>query len=158
MLRGCVEPATEVLLSFLNEEQHEQWMKTRTIFEYGGLTGHRYLLAHRHSRVAARIGKIAYDHDDDAALHFHDHSVPPEEEVLAAMLCLKFREPWLRNEATCLGGNFDFVFKNPFGDGSDGVADSDFTGELGTFLRGFLLTFKDGEYALPEDRAAIGLD
>ena len=35
-------------------------------------------------------------------LHFHDNSVPPEEEVLAAKLILEHREPWLRNEATCL--------------------------------------------------------
>ncbi len=155
---GAIEPATEVLLSFLDEEQHEQWMKTRTIFEYGGLTGHRYLLAHRHSRVAAKIGKICYDHDEGNVLHFHDNSVPPEEEILAAMLCLKFREPWLRNEASCIGndddsgGAYDFVFKNPFGDGSDGVADSNFTGEIGGFLRGFLMTFANGKYALPEDR------
>ena len=151
----AIAPATEVLLDFLDEEQHEQWRKTRTIFQYGGLTGHRYLLAHRHSRTAAKIGKIAYDHDDDAVLHFHDNTVPPEEEVLAAMLCLKFREPWLRNEATCLDANFDFVFKNPFGNGSDGVADSVFTGEIGNFLRGFLMTFADGKYALPGDRESV---
>lgn len=150
----AVKPATEVLLDFLDEEQHEQWMKTRSIFEYGGLTGHRYLLAHRHSRLAAKIGKICYDHDDGGVLHFHDNSVPPEEEILASMLCLKFRESWLRNEATCLGDTvFDFVFKNPFGDGSDGVADSNFTGEIGNFIRGFLTTYEDGKHALAVDKA-----
>ena len=123
----------------------------------GHLTGHRYLLAHRHSEKAARLGKICYDIDDHGVLHFHDNSVPPEEEILAAKLILEHREPWLRNEAACLGNDdgsdgFDFVFKNPFGDGSDGVPDSVFTGEIGNFLRGFLMTFADGKYALPKDR------
>jgi len=160
----AVEPATEVLLDFLDEEQHEQWAKDRSMIVTGGLTGHRYLLAHRSSEKAAKVGKICYDLDDGGVLHFHDHSVPPEEEILAAMLCLKFREPWLRNEATCLSetstgmymvggcGGYDFVFKNPFGDGADGIADSNFIGELGSFVRGFLTTYENGAHALPADR------
>ncbi len=151
----AIAPSTEVLLSFLDEKQHEQWMRTRSIFEYGGLSGHRYLLTHRHSKLAAKLGKICYDCDDQAVLHFHDNSVPPEEEILAAMLCLKFREPWLRNEATCLspGGDcnnnhFDFVFKNPFGDQYDGTEDSIFVGQIGSFLRGFLINYNNGQYAL----------
>lgn len=140
----AVEPATEVLLSFLDEEQHEQWAHNRSIIVTGGLTGHRYLLAHRHSKNAAKMGKICMDLDDHGVLHFHDWSVPPEEEVLAAMLILQHREPWLRNEATCLGMNgqvvvWDYLFKNPFGNGKDGVADSTFTGELGDFLRGYVM-------------------
>ena len=119
----ATEPATEVLLSFLDEEQHHQWSKDRSMIVTGGLTGHRYLIAHRHSEKAARAGKICYDIDDGGVLHFHDHSVPPEEEILATKLILEHREPWLRNEATCLGmtstgmympggcGGYDFVFK-----------------------------------------------
>ena len=54
--------------------------------------------------------------------------MPPEEEVLAAKLILEHREPWLRNEATCLQQTKDgkwhdlgfLRYKNPFGDASDG--------------------------------------
>ena len=46
--------------------------------------------------------KICYDIDDRCVLHFHDWTVPPEEEVLATKLILEHREAWLRNEATVL--------------------------------------------------------
>lgn len=154
-LPGSVEPANEVLQAFLDQEQHELWAKERAIVVRGGITGHRYLVSHRHGRHAAKAGKICFDLDDCGVLHFHDNSVPPEEEVLAAKLVLEHEEPWLRNEATCLSGNFDFVFKNPFGGFQDGVADSILTGEAGTFWRTFLLTFKGGEFALPEDRHLV---
>ncbi len=95
--------------------------------------------------------------DDLGVLHFHDNSVPPEEEVLATKLILEHRESWLRHEATCLGGDFDFVFKNPFGGGGDGVPDSQLTGEIGSFFRGFLMTFGNGEHALPEDRHLVAM-
>ena len=152
---GAVGPANEVLQNFLTEEQHELWAKDRAIIVHGGLTGHRYLVSHRHGRHAIRGGKICFDLDDLGVLHFHDNSVPPEEEVLATKLILEHREPWLRHEATCLGGDFDFVFKNPFGGGMDGVPDSQLTGEVGNFIRGFLLTFDGGKYALPEDRESV---
>ena len=114
----------------------------------GGLSGHRYLLAHRHSATAQKIGKIAYDLDDEAAMHFHDWTVPPEEEILAAKLCLEHREHWVRNEATTFQdwmrdeGFYQrtgagalpatrMKFKNPFGDGGDGMADSTATSYFG---------------------------
>ena len=131
---GAVEPATEVLLTFLNSEQHESWRKDRTMLVEGGYTGTQYLLAHRESRTAALIGRICYDLDAETVVHFHDRSVPPEEEVLAAKLVLEHREDWLRNEATMLSlsGNMasfgeptilrkPVIFKNPFGDIYDGV-------------------------------------
>lgn len=152
---GAVEPANEVLQSFLTAEQHELWAKDRAIIVRGGITGHRYLVSHRHGRHAIKAGKICFDLDDLGVLHFHDNSVPAEEEVLATKLILEHREPWLRNEATCLGLNFDFVFKNPFGGGWDGVADSRLTGQVGSFLRGFLLTFGGGKYALREDEKLV---
>lgn len=152
---GAIEPANEVLQSFLTPEQHELWAKDRAIIVTGGITGHRYLVSHRHGRHAIKAGKICFDLDDLGVLHFHDNSVPPEEEVLATKLILEHREPWLRHEATCLGGDFDFVFKNPFGGGMDGVPDSRLTGEVGSFIRGFLMTFLDGEFALKEDRASV---
>lgn len=134
---GAVEPATEVLLSFLTEDQHDQWATERAIIVEGSYTGNRYLLAHRHSPQAKRMGKICYDIDDETVLHFHDHSVPPEEEVLAAKLILEHREDWLRHEASFFGTpRYGEVFKNPFGDGSDGIPDTIFTRQVGAFFEG----------------------
>lgn len=133
-IQGALEPATEVLLAFLTEEQKEQWLRERRILAVGSHTGHRYLLCHRHGETARRLTKVAYDLEDHDVLHFHDWRVPPEEEVLAAKLILEHREPWLRNEATCLGDH-DMVFPNPFGSYNDGIPDADFTDAIGAFLR-----------------------
>jgi len=122
----AVGPATDVLLSFLDKEQHESWRRSRFVVTRGGRTGHRYLIAHRNTPLAAAQQRIAYDLEDQAILHFHDWTVPPEEEVLATMLILRHREPWLRNEATCFGAG-RVRFKNPFGDGGDGMVDSGWT-------------------------------
>lgn len=136
------ERASEALLSFLDEEQHEQWATERSIDVTGHLSGHRYRLAHRHSPLAAQWGKICADLTDGGILHFHDWTVPPEEEVLAAKLILEHREPWLRNEATCsfavggLLGGFQDVFANPFGDGADGTFEAGQMQRLGSFLLG----------------------
>ncbi len=132
---GSVAPASEVLLAFLNEEEHATWARERAIVVTGGLTGHRYILAHRQSALAAYNTKMCFDLDDGQILHFHDNSVPPEEEVLAAKLILEHREPWLRNEATLLGGN-NMKFKNPFGDGGDGVESTVLVSQIGHWLRG----------------------
>jgi len=127
----AVRPATESLLAFLTPEQHKSWAKERLIVCRGHLSGHRYILAHRSSEVAAKNKRICYDVEDRDVVHFHDWSVPPEEEVLAAKLILEHREPWLRNEATCLGVRFTRVFKNPFGNHLDGVADARLTQIVG---------------------------
>ncbi|MBX9719266.1 MAG: hypothetical protein K2X36_10560 [Microbacteriaceae bacterium] len=139
---GSVEPASDVLLSFLNEQEHEDWTKFRAIMVTGGRSRHRYLLAHRHSRTAVLNRKICYDVDDHCVLHFHDWSVPPEEEVLATKLILEHREAWLRNEATVLQLDSKGVwhdlgimrYKNPFGDASDGRADAALTAGFGAVL------------------------
>jgi hypothetical protein len=145
---GSVEMASEVLLSFLSPQEHADWAKHRAIMVTGGRSGHRYLIAHRHSRTAVLNKKICYDVDDHCVLHFHDWTVPPEEEVLATKLILEHREAWLRNEATVLqqdseGAWHDLGFmryKNPFGDASDGRADAVLTAAFGevlaTVLRG----------------------
>jgi hypothetical protein len=131
---GSVAPASEVLLSFLNEEEHATWARDRAIVVTGGLTGHRYVLAHRQSPIAAYNTKICFDLDDGQILHFHDNSVPPEEEVLAAKLILEHREPWLRNEATLFFGGGQF--KNPFGGYMDGTETAHFVGEIGRWVKG----------------------
>lgn len=136
----AVKPATEVLLSFLTPEQHETWAKHRYIVVRGGLSGHRYLIAHRASEIAAKNGKIVWDCEDRDVLHFHDWSVPPEEEVLATMLILQHREAWLRNEATCFAGYGEYtrVFKNPFGDHRDGALDAALTMYFGAWAENVL--------------------
>jgi hypothetical protein len=133
-LPGAIEPATEVLLSFLTPVQHENWQRERAILVEGGLSGHRYLIAHRHSPIAQRVGKICYDVDDGLVVHFHDWSVPPEEEVLAAKLILEHAEPWLRNEATLFGDPKVFRYKNPFGDGGDGTETSSLVNDFGNSM------------------------
>lgn len=130
---GSIQPAREVLLRFLNDEEHASWANDRTIVVRGGITGHQYLLAHRHTEIAQRVGRICYDLEDEIVIHFHDWTVPPEEEVLAAKLILEHREPWLRNEATCFGGSERF--KNPFGGWDDGIEDAAFTQGIGTFFQ-----------------------
>lgn len=139
---GSVAPASDVLLSFLNDQEHADWARYRAIMVTGGRSGHRYLIAHRHSRTAVLNQKICYDVDDHCVLHFHDWTVPPEEEVLATKLILEHREAWLRNEATVLqqdakGAWLDLGFlryKNPFGDANDGRADAAMTAVLGEVL------------------------
>jgi hypothetical protein len=133
---GAVEPATEALLAFLTDEQHDQWARRRRIEVQGGLSEHRYLLAHRYSTLAQKFGRICIDLDDGVVLHFHDWTVPPEEEVLAAMLILQHHEPWLRNEATLYDRmhEADLVFKNPFGDMTDGAFDAGFSLGFGGVL------------------------
>lgn len=132
---GSVAPASEVLLEFLTPDQHETWAKDRVIEVDGHLSGHRYLLSHRNGRWGNRWGRICFDTDDQGVLHFHDQSVPPEEEVLAAALILGSREPWLRNEASCFMGGFTSVFKNPFGDIKDGVEDAALTQAIGYYAK-----------------------
>lgn len=133
---GAIGPATEVLESFLSPEQHDQWARQRAILVEGHLSGHRYVIAHRHSEIAQRVGRICFDVEDVRVIHFHDWSVPPEEEVLAAKLVMEHAEPWLRNEATVLGGGTD-VYPNPFGDIMDGTESAAFASGVGQALKMF---------------------
>ncbi len=130
---GAIGPASEVLLEFLSPQQHEQWARERAIMVEGHMSGHRYIMAHRHSKLAQKVGRMCFDVDDQAVVHFHDWSVPPEEEVLAAKLIMEHAEPWLRNEATVLGAGTD-EYKNPFGGMGDGVESAAFAAGVGEAL------------------------
>lgn len=133
---GAISRASEVLHAFLTPEERRTWDKEHFITVRGGLSGNRYMLAHRHSAYAAQAGRICFDLDDDFTVHFHDNSVPPEEEVLAAKLILEHREPWLRNEATCFAAPAGVQkFKNPFGDLFDGVPEAHQTQQIGRVLK-----------------------
>jgi hypothetical protein len=133
---GAIGPASEVLLSFLSDEQHEQWARERAILVNGHLSGHRYVIAHRYSEIARDVGRICFDVEDEKVVHFHDWSVPPEEEVLAAKLIMEHAEPWLRNEATMYQGGTD-RYKNPFGNGGDGTESAAFAQDIGMSLMQF---------------------
>lgn len=143
---GAIAPARDVLLAFLNEQEHTDWAQHRAIIVTGGLSGHRYLLAHRHTKTAERLGKICYDLDQRFVLHFHATDVPPEEEILAAKLILEHREPWLRNEATVVQQSRDgkwvdlgfMRYKNPFGDIQDGREDAAVTALFGMTAQNLL--------------------
>lgn len=134
---GAVAPASEVLLSFLTPEQHARWASERALHVQGGLTGHTYRIAHRHSPLGIEQGRVCVDLTSRLVMHFHDTTVPPEEEVLAAMLILQHREDWLRNEATIFGAsrNAAPVYRNPFGDALDGVQDAGFAAGVGLVAR-----------------------
>jgi hypothetical protein len=142
----AVSPATEVLLSMCDDEQHEMWSRDRRLICYGNLSGHRYVVSHRNTKFAATLGKICLDADDGTILRFHDWSVPPEEEVLATKLILEHREHWLRNEATSLGnipGHYASTmgrYKNPFGGFNDGVPDTTFVTSFGAALKAMLIS------------------
>lgn len=140
---GAIGPASEVLLSFLSPDQHDSWAGERAILVQGHLSGHRYVIAHRNSILAQKVGRICFDIDDQKVVHFHDWSVPPEEEVLAAKLILEHAEPWLRNEATVFGGGSD-VYKNPFGDIMDGTESAGFAQGIGDGLAQALKLFGKG--------------
>lgn len=131
---GSMSPATEVLFDFLTPEERDRWADDHSVVAEGNLSGHHYLLMHRHSRRAQKIGWICFDLNEGTHLHFYDWAVPPEEEVLAAKLILEHHEDWLRNEATCLHRS-PIKFKNPFGNLQDGVEESATLRMLGGMAR-----------------------
>lgn len=145
---GAIGPASEVLLAFLTPEQHTDWAEHRAFRARGQLSGHDYLVMHRHHPLAVASGRHVYDLTDDARMDFHDVSLPPEEEALSAKLVLEHAEPWLRNRATCLHSRGSgvlaldsrhpllrrHVFGNPFGDVYDGMESAAFTVAVGILL------------------------
>jgi len=100
--RGCPPPlfdkfkeaeirATRVLHEFTTPEQQEDLRKTFSMVVTGGETGHRYLVSHRFSRNASRLG-IVHDIDKGRALCVHQSELPAAEELLALLVALQCRE------------------------------------------------------------------
>lgn len=144
-ITGPEHRASEVLRAFCTQEQWESWEAEGWLVCVGEITRHRYLLMHRRSPMSARNGKIGRDLDDDVLMHFHDWSVPPAEEVLAAKLILEHKEPWLRNRSTCFGSRSG-VFRNPLGHPTgDGTRDAALVHDIGvhaqSFIHGFMGAF-----------------
>ena len=127
-IEGPLTPASEVLFSFLTDEEKREYAENdHSIVVTGGITGHRYLLSHRHGRWARHYTKICHDLDTGHTLHFHDHTVPPEEELLASKLILEHRENWLRTP----GSGAVNSMPSGFGDGTDGMKSTSFTWSFG---------------------------
>lgn len=137
------ERASEALMAFLDDEQLAQWATERRIVAYGGFTGVAYVIGHRGGDFAERNGYICRSIDDDAAVHYYDWSVPPEEEVLGLKIILEHREDWVRNPSGCFVRD-GVRFHNPLGDDTmDGMKDAAFVSNLGAgFIDGVQVAMK----------------
>jgi len=140
--------SSTVLQAFCTAEQWVDWGERRALVCVGNRTGHAYLLMHRHSTRGIENGKIGYDLDTGRTMHFHDRTVPPAEEVLAAKLILENREEWLCINAT-MSGN-EMQFENTLGPGfEDGVADAALCRRVGygmqSFVRNLLGGYRAGQ-------------
>lgn len=98
--QGCPAPdfaamdvrATEVLLSFLNDQQADDWRKHQS-FITTGASGARYAITSRHAvdRLRGTVNKPGFERsfyclDDRQAFCVHDWAVPAAEEVLTMHL------------------------------------------------------------------------
>lgn len=100
--RGCPMPvydpvaarhirAEAVLKRFLSPQQTEDYMAGHAFVVFGGSSHHRYLVSHRNSRSAAKLG-IVYDLEMTERICVEPSMLPPSEEVLAIMVALQCRE------------------------------------------------------------------
>lgn len=129
---GPISPAAEVLFAFLTEEEKQEYIENdHSLVVTGGITGYRYLVSHRHGKWAQHFGKMCRDLDNGVTLHFHDHTIPPEEEVLQALLMLRFRENWVRTYGSGAALFGDALLPNPFGGSMDGTQSTMFTYQFG---------------------------
>jgi len=142
-ITGPEKRASKVLETFSTERQWDTWQEHGFLLAYGNLSGHRYRIAHRHSKTAKEQGKIAWDLDSGCVVHCYDWAVPPQEEVLSVKLVLEHREQWIRNHSGMLGIMDDSEgmerFVNPFmsenHQGEDGIPDASFISRLGRGLK-----------------------
>jgi len=147
---GSIAPASEVLLAFLNEAEHRSWARHRAIVVRGGTSGHRYVVAHRHSALAQRMTKVCWDLDENGLIHCYNWALPPEEEVLSIKLMLEHREGWIRNEASALGMR-RIKLKNPFGDFMDGTEDAGLLSDIGALATGRRVEYMSGVMGVVTD-------
>jgi hypothetical protein len=106
--RGCPVPefhaaeiaATEVLRTFLNPAQLEDFERRQQFVAVGADTGHRYMLTSRSApdRTAKTGGRSLYDLDEEQAYCVHDWTVPSAEELLSLSMFVQLpgRESYLR--------------------------------------------------------------
>ncbi len=98
---GCPTPvpvnerASEVLLAFLTDEQLASWEDKRRFVALGSVTGGSYIVAHRGSEFARWNNYAVYSCAAKKPTCWHDWTVPPEEEALAAKLLIEHDEEWI---------------------------------------------------------------
>lgn len=106
-VRGCPAPdfppaelrARQVLMTFLNPEQREDFLRYNRFITVGATTGHRYMITSRHARdELAEYQRSFYDLDERWPYCVHDWDVPAPEEMLGLhILCsLPGYEQYLR--------------------------------------------------------------
>lgn len=104
--RGCPMPvfnpsverhirATAVLLRFLTDRQKSDFEREHAFVTFGGSSRDRYLVSHRHSRMASNKG-IVFNLDQNRSVCVEQSILPPAEELLAILATLQCREPeWI---------------------------------------------------------------
>lgn len=138
--------ASRTLLRFSTRRQQVDWQESGYMYCRGNLSGRLYRIAHRHSELARRQGRVLYDVVGGYEVHCHASQYPPSEEALAIKHAVEHREDWIRNPSTMFhvasrGHGGRPVYRNPFRTGqdqlSDGLQDASITSFLGGMLRGF---------------------
>jgi len=135
---GPEERASEVLRAFCTNQQWEEWEKHGFLHARGCYTGHLYRIAHRHSPIAVKQGKVSWAMTDDAIMHCHVTHLPPPEEVLAIKQTIEHAEHWVRNPSGALGmhrSKLHNPFMAPNRQGADGIPDTVFVSEIGAVLK-----------------------
>lgn len=131
-ISGPLTAAGEVLRAFLTDEEWKEYSENdHSLIVTGGLSHHKYIVSHRHAKWARHHHKICHDLTNGHTLHFHDWTVPPEEELLAAILILRYREHWLRTAGSGSGAP---SYSSGFGDGMDGTRSTSFTWAFGNAM------------------------
>jgi hypothetical protein len=123
-VEGPMVRSSRVLKTFCTAKQWADWQEKGWVIAIGHRSGHAYRICHRHHPAARAQRKIVWDLTEGKVIHCWNWSVPPAEEVLAAMLFVQNREEQIRNRSTALGCR-SFVFDDPTGHGgSDGIWDA----------------------------------
>lgn len=95
---GCPPPdferaeikARDVLLSFIDDEQAEDFKRYNRFISTGAVTGHRYMITSRQARdQLSRYHRSLYDLDTEQPLCVHDWTIPAAEEMLSLHVLLQ---------------------------------------------------------------------
>ena len=145
-IEGPLRRASRVLREWCSPSQWQSWIDNAYLDCYGGITGRKYRVYHRHHPHAVFLQQPILDLDmasrvdapealRSCKLHRWDYTVPAPEEVLGAKLILEHREAWIRNQSGTNGHFFPDLLPNPVGDQRlDGTWDAHF---FRSFMNGF---------------------
>jgi hypothetical protein len=111
--RGCPLPAitprevraSRVLRTFLNPVQLSDFEQHGAFVVVGGDSGHRFRIAHRHSRILREDNHDTFVKDLDTGIGYCNEltDLPPSEESLALMVMIACRENWWLNRIDGVG-------------------------------------------------------